>query len=296
MPDRFDTMLDRFDKLLDRFDKMPERLDKILSRFDTTLCQFKKNLDGWIKKNWPGAILLIRVPKISLLAPWLEILKRGVAAAPLASIHQLPAELIIEILLSALEGTVWDPKSLQRLASVCKDWRDIILSNPRFWTVIDTRHGRYSSTLVLKRNRVGPLYVNLRDREGRRHNTNIISHLVRLLSPESRRIRALNFEVNAGTPYFRSFFETTSLPSLTHLTVSVIPQTAVPVFINIDCGPLRYLSLDNAAIRWDTALLYDLETLSLSKLNQDTPTIAQLHHILSSTPFLRELSIASWNA
>lgn len=235
------------------------------------------------------------------LALFLEIIKPGGPGGPGGPptlIHKLPTELTVKILLSALEGTVWSPTDLQRLASVCTSWRNIILSTPRFWhCVIDSNHGRNSCPLVLKRNWLGPLDLCIRGCDTRRCNTEVIFHLIRLITPESRRIRSLSFAVKSNPLYFQQFFETTPLPSMTSLFVSAIPRNGSPVSIHIGDGvPLHHLRLDNVAITWDTPRLRGLETLSLSNLNQDTPTIAQLHHILSSTPALRRLSLFNWKA
>ncbi|KIO30417.1 hypothetical protein M407DRAFT_20482 [Tulasnella calospora MUT 4182] len=264
------------------------------------LYHFEKKLDAWINKISPGATLPTQIVfwlEFLRLAIWLEILKLAGAAAPPALIHKLPTELIIEILLSAFEDTFRSPTHLQPLASVCKYWRHIILSVPRFWHVIDTSHGRHSCPLVLRRNRVGPLDVYIRGSEASRSNTDLILRLIPQIALESQRIHSLNFTVHPGASYFQRFFQTTSLPSLTSLTVAVKPQTTVPFSIHIgDGAPFRHLNLDGVTIPWTTPRLHGLETLSLSNLHHDIPTIAQLHHILSSTPFLRYLSISNWNA
>ncbi|KAG9048409.1 hypothetical protein FS837_012923 [Tulasnella sp. UAMH 9824] len=175
----------------------------LLYQIHTKLGQLEKDLDRWIKTNWQRAIILIQ------LAIWPEIPKAaappyptheaptelmiGTVAAPPALIHKLPTELMIEILLSALEGTDWSANDLQHLASVCKYWRDIILDDSHFWRVVDSRHSRYSWPFVLRRNRAGPLDVHIRGREGRQYNIDIIAPLLRLITPESQRIRSLSF-------------------------------------------------------------------------------------------------------
>ncbi|KAG8949339.1 hypothetical protein FRC00_008186 [Tulasnella sp. 408] len=207
----------------------------------------------------------------------------------------LPAELMIEVLLFALEDTRWSPVDLQRLASVCKYWRDMILGTPGFWHVFDSRHGHQACPLVLARNRIGPLDVHMAGREAPWYNTDLIPQLIQLITPESQRIRSLHFTVHPNTPYFQPFFETISLPSLTSLTVSVWPETVVPVPIHIgDGAPFRHLSLDSVTIPWDTPRLHGLEVLSLSNFHHSTPTFEQLHRILCSTPFLRHLSLCNW--
>lgn len=224
-----------------------------------------------------------------------ETPKLAESVAPPALIHTLPTELIIEVFLFALEDTRWSPVDLQHLALVCKYWRDIILSTPHFWHVFDSRHGRQACPLVLTRNRIGPLDIHMAGREAPWYNTDLIPQLIQLITPESQRIRSLHFTVHPNTPYFQPFFETISLPSLTSLTVSVWPETLVPVPIHIgDGAPFRHLSLDSVTIPWDTPRLHGLEVLSLSNLHIGTPTLAQLHHVLCSAPSLRHLSLHKW--
>ncbi|KAG9048407.1 hypothetical protein FS837_012921 [Tulasnella sp. UAMH 9824] len=269
------------------------------------LYQFLMKPVGWIAKIWWGYILPIQ------LILWIETLKldvgqdlhkhpEPVVPAPCpapALIHKLPTELVTEILLSTSKGTGWSPSELQGLASVCKYWRDIILSIPHFWQVIDTRHGRYSWPLVLKRNRIQPLDVRIRGHETLWFGTDPVPQLLQLITPESTRIHSLHFTAKPNTPYFQPFFENTSLPSLISVSASVIPATSVPAAIHIGDGvPFRQLHLNSVAIPWDTPRLQNLEFLSLLNLHHNAPTIDHIRHILRSCPFLQYLSLCNWHA
>ncbi|KIO30411.1 hypothetical protein M407DRAFT_20478 [Tulasnella calospora MUT 4182] len=213
--------------------------------------------------------------------------------APSAFIHNLPRELLIEIFLSALEN----PLDVHRLSSVCKYWRGTILNCPYYWQVIDSRQGKRCWPQILRRGKNGPLIAQIRVCKVPWYGTDPIPHLIQLITPESRRIHAIDWTVEPSTPYFQPFFENVSLLHLTKLTVSVWPWVPVPVPIHIGDGvPLRQLDLDRVTIPWDTPRLGGLETLSLSNLNGDSPTLPQLRHILLSAPLLRHLSISNWRA
>lgn len=186
---------------------------------------------------------------------------------------------------------------VQRLCSVCKYWRDTILNCPYCWQVIDSRQERRCWAQLLGRCKAKPLNVRIRACKVPWFGTDPIPDLLQLITPESWRIRAVDWIVQPNTAYFQPFFEDVSLPSLTKLTISVQSWVLVPVPIHIGDGvPFGQLDLKGVTIPWDSPRLSGLETLSLSNLNGDALALAQLHRILRSTPFLRHLSLSDWRA
>ena len=90
-----------------------------------------------------------------------EIDRRSIRTIPTALIDKLPIELLSSILYSAFTSTTtfsWHRRK-QRLASVCRRWRDIILDNPRFWKTIHMASGIPSIKACLERSRRSPLDI-----------------------------------------------------------------------------------------------------------------------------------------
>ncbi|KAG8902016.1 hypothetical protein FRB99_004865 [Tulasnella sp. 403] len=75
----------------------------------------------------------------------------------MAMIHSLPVELIAEIVHFVLSESDPYPVALHQLAQVCGHWKDIILSHPPFWAIVDVAFGERWVEWALKRVKNAPL-------------------------------------------------------------------------------------------------------------------------------------------
>lgn len=71
--------------------------------------------------------------------------------------YRLPPELLVEILLLAVDWSRWSVGKLRALASVSTSWRDNILSCNRFWSVMDVLATEQARGIAMKRNPEGPV-------------------------------------------------------------------------------------------------------------------------------------------
>ncbi|KIO28007.1 hypothetical protein M407DRAFT_231481 [Tulasnella calospora MUT 4182] len=202
-------------------------------------------------------------------------------------------ELLIVVLLMALSDAKWFPGGMRRLASVCKYWRDVIVSTSQFWRIIDTRHGRRAWSRVLRKNPEGLLDIRIGgyDLGGRSWEFN---HLIK---PELKRIRSISL---AGPPYFRDpqyFLNMGSLPLLSDVTIlmSIDMYNTPPVFEAGDGVPFQHVHLAGVVIPWDSPRLGGLESLTIWGIDHRKGlSFSGLHHVLSSSPRLRRLSLFKW--
>ncbi|KAG8902017.1 hypothetical protein FRB99_004866 [Tulasnella sp. 403] len=74
-----------------------------------------------------------------------------------ATVHSLPLEIIAEVVHFVLHGSNPYPAALHRLAQVCTRWRDLILSYPPFWAIIDEAFGERWAEWAVKRAKNVPL-------------------------------------------------------------------------------------------------------------------------------------------
>ncbi|KAG8895313.1 hypothetical protein FRB99_000651 [Tulasnella sp. 403] len=71
----------------------------------------------------------------------------------------LPNELVHEILFYSLENQVNYPRALHERAQVCVVWRDMVLSERRFWTIIEPRWGRQWAIWAIQKSGDLPLSI-----------------------------------------------------------------------------------------------------------------------------------------
>ncbi|KAG8946036.1 hypothetical protein FRC04_012155 [Tulasnella sp. 424] len=206
-------------------------------------------------------------------------------------------ELLVEVLLNALNDTEWSTEDLQRLASVCKYWREVILKTPQFWRIMDAGHGRDAWSRVLSRNSGGALDVRI---WGFDHGVNgadadRLWEFANLLKPESRRIRSIESQAGLSLGYIQSFLDSSPFPLLSDIKLLVSPAPPTPYVFDVGDGvPFQHLHLGGVVIPWDSPRLSGLETITLWGIHQNAPTISALHRILSLAPRLRRLSLFSW--
>ncbi|KAG8939033.1 hypothetical protein FRC03_006613 [Tulasnella sp. 419] len=82
----------------------------------------------------------------------------------ISPIYRLPSEVLIDIFLLVHDYTQRknDYKALHQMAQVCCAWRDIILSNPCFWTYVSVQLPLSMNKQIIKLSKNAPLHTDLR--------------------------------------------------------------------------------------------------------------------------------------
>lgn len=215
--------------------------------------------------------------------------------------RELPTELIIDILLMALDETTWGPEDLGRLTAVCDHWRDIIVNRPQFWRTLDARHGRRAWFSFVAMNPEGPLDVRI---GGLRAGHQIgwmdeprFLDFNRLIEQELNRVRSITLSGSPYMGYVQSFFKTGPLLLLSDVTIIMSEDMPTPPLFDPGDGiPFRHLHLSGVVVPWDSTRLRGLESLTLWGISfRKGPSFSELHHVLSSSsPRLRRLSLFKW--
>ncbi|KAG8959417.1 hypothetical protein FRC00_001637 [Tulasnella sp. 408] len=203
-----------------------------------------------------------------------------------APIHRLPPELLVEIIVYAIDWMYWSVRQLQTFAMVSTHWRDIILSSPRCWSVLSGLQKPQRWKAVLAHNPAGVIDVRC---AGER-----IEEFIPLAVAAAPRTGTLTLWVDDQNELVEKIFGV-PLPILRDLLVynaatdqKVIPSLGEGVF-------LRHVELYRTGMRWDEPRLANLSTLCLVALLDGAPTATQLYTLLSCSPNLERLQIANWS-
>ncbi|KAG8959416.1 hypothetical protein FRC00_001636 [Tulasnella sp. 408] len=200
-------------------------------------------------------------------------------------ISRLPLELFLEIIVHAINWMYWSIRQLQLLATVSTHWREVILSSPQCWAVLNGSHEPREWRLILARNPAR--LIDVRCSGGR------IEEFVPLALAAAPRTSALTLWVNDKNELVEKMFGV-PFPALRYLLVSngAMDQKVIP---SLGEGVhLRHLELYKTSMRWDEPRLANLSTLCLSSLWGGYPTVSQLYTILSCSPNLERLHLLDW--
>lgn len=205
-----------------------------------------------------------------------------------APIHRLPPELLAEIMVYTIDWMYWGTWQLRILATVSTYWRDIILSSPRCWSVLDGLHEPQEWKAVLAHNPAG--VIDLRC-AGFSHER--VEEFVPLAVAEAPRTGTLTLWVDDENDLVERVFSV-PFPALRDLLIhnSATDQKVIPLLG--DGVNLRHVELYRTGMRWDEPRLTDLTTLCLAALVGGVPTASQLHTLLSCSPNLERLRITDW--
>ncbi|KAG9043679.1 hypothetical protein FS837_009247 [Tulasnella sp. UAMH 9824] len=206
-----------------------------------------------------------------------------------ARLHRLPMEIFITILLQVVEdhdeNTDDEPTQLHNLARVCSHWRAVLLNYSEFWKALSPLFEPHFQRWTLERNPNGLLRIY---------------YIPQLSMLRGVRIEFLDLVVRHGGRWQRLVFQDTFDEEICKLLRQEMPRLT-DIFINntMDDSPLpspelflsegvtlRYLSLANATVRWDSVRIQNLRALELGRITQCLPSVHQLHAILSSSPQL----------
>ncbi|KAG8946024.1 hypothetical protein FRC04_012143 [Tulasnella sp. 424] len=206
-----------------------------------------------------------------------------------APLHRLPVETFITILLLVVEDHSTDgddePIQLHRLASVCSHWRTVLLNCAGFWKALSPQFGTHFQRWTLRRNPNGLLRIYYIPQQSMSQNARV--EFLDLVIQDSARWQKLVFQDILDEDMCAILRR--DMPRLTDLFVNNSPWSPhlpSPELFLSEGVTLRYLSLTNAAVSWNSPRLRNLRALDLSRINQSLPSLHQLHAILSSSPQL----------
>ncbi len=203
------------------------------------------------------------------------------------SLHNLPVEVFVEILLKSLTSDTRRPRQVFSFLTVCKYWHSIVLTDARFWTRIHTQYTRQEAQAFLLMSRNAPLKIA---HESIRPPSGFEPMSLDEFKPYAYRIQSVAFF---------GWNHISLQPIIGHvLDLSITrpggPSASWDATIPIHLGDqpsFRNLSLRNTFLSWDSLRISQLCTLSLSLIEGRAPTGAQFRRILESSPLLHSLRL-----
>lgn len=206
----------------------------------------------------------------------------NLAARP--SIHQLPTELLIDILLYSINWNSWDIRELQQRALVSRYWRDLVLNTSSFWTVLDSRSPPRVWDVILFRNPATSMEIRIWG--------SCSSHFISLAFLIIPRCQALSVDLSVSAEQQILAFCASCFPKLSCVDARGIGFGLQPITLDFGAGvPFRYLHIRRLSTCWGSPRLAGLLSLKLIHISDPHPTFQQLHAALSSSPQLFELSL-----
>lgn len=206
-------------------------------------------------------------------------------------INYLPDELLLDILSLTFHRWRWHPWESLCLGLVCKRWHDIVMSSAIFWPQISSDQGVQAAQAILRRNLGGDLIFDLDERDwGPSKYADEREAVLKLALAQIHRWKTFCFWGNLRQDLFAEI--TAKASSLKELLLNIeVTGSTTTHTISLGKGPpLSYLSLSEIGLDWSANRLTGLQTLRLSHIRHG-PTSAQLYSILSSSPFLNDLTI-----
>ncbi|KAG8913568.1 hypothetical protein FRC00_002121 [Tulasnella sp. 408] len=219
--------------------------------------------------------------------------------------HRLPIELFARIITEALKPLqnlrLSRPTYLGRLVTLCqvsKQWRDVINGTASLWASIDFLDPTAITSAAISRaagyplNIIavppGPISVASRAPDGLEEFTNTAMALstrwrsIQIVVPSSETALAI---MNTPAPLLQSL----ELKSITKCRL----QFEEGAILFQGTGPqLRGLGLHGVAIPWDSYLLRDLRYISISNMEELSPSRTEILGILRACPGLVELELS----
>ncbi|KAG9043684.1 hypothetical protein FS837_009252 [Tulasnella sp. UAMH 9824] len=204
-------------------------------------------------------------------------------------IYRLPPELITEVLLLAVDWPWWEVEKLRALASVSTAWRDTILSCNRFWPVMDVMASEGARAVTMKRNREGPVDIWCWERPSESVVEKFMTD-VQMLQPA--RVRFVLYEYCWSSRSFMDWLRSNT-SSIIDIFLGNLGMSNSAAHLDLSPeGPnLRHVDLRRMTLQWQCPRLSNLQTLFLSNLNHNVPSVNQLYTIVSSSPALERLCL-----
>jgi hypothetical protein len=214
-----------------------------------------------------------------------------------APISSLPTEVIADIILLASaerDDEPWLEWKWLNVARVCRQWRDIALNQPLFWSHINfTNLTLAGAAEMLTRAKKAPLHLEAKV-TGRRWNDARYSAFNKELQAHVSHIRHLNIIGTSAhlSTTLQHALVASPAPILEYLSLT-IPDAEQMVLLpkNIFEGAtLYFLELQEVIISWKSPLLRGLRYLKIYELNvKNRPSVTDWLDALDEMPQLKEL-------
>lgn len=178
---------------------------------------------------------------------------------------------------------------LRRLASVCKHWKEVVLSTPQLWAFISDQLPDRQFKWAIAMSKALPLHIRVVGYgPGKRHHQETI---LRLAHRWASLLASTDKDANLPAGFSEALASPT--PLLQDLTIAS-SDGSLNIFLG-DGPPLRHLNLSNANMDWSSGRLRGLTHLELSSndgnVHIHSPTISQLMTILANSPNLNYLDL-----
>ncbi|KAG8945677.1 hypothetical protein FRC00_009998, partial [Tulasnella sp. 408] len=203
--------------------------------------------------------------------------------------YRLPPELITEVLLLAVDWPWWEVEKLRALASVSTAWRDTILSCNRFWPVMDVMASEEARAVTMKRNREGPMDIWCWERPS---ESTVEKFMIDVQTLQPARVRFVLYEYCWPSRIFMDWLRDNT-SSIVDIFLGNLGMSNSAAYLDLSPdGPnLRHIDLRRMSLQWQSPRLSNLQTLFLSNLNHNVPSVNHLYDILSSSPALERLCL-----
>lgn len=200
------------------------------------------------------------------------------------TIDDLPNELLMRIF--ELASRYSHPPFAIRISGVSRRFRQVALSLPSLWKVIDSDQSREQVDAFLARSKDGPLHVTCDEF----HGTVDVSDVVADNTDRIEELRSIVRDSYADPPAFRLLFrleqlmasnewKPLSFPRLTYMVMWFMPDVEMETSLHIDAPHLRKLILKN--------VVPQITSTSLESLTYDVQPF--ISAAWTATPFLRLL-------
>ncbi|KAG8868548.1 hypothetical protein FRB97_002204 [Tulasnella sp. 331] len=211
-------------------------------------------------------------------------------------IGRLPTELLVRIIFLAVQGL--EKKYFLRLwelAHVSKLWCDLVQHSPILWGYLRSDQTASEVSTALRRSKGALIDVIYNDYDLRR----IKGSFLGVVLEEKARWRSIEFLTDSADVFERLNDSTFHCLEDVNL-VNGMPSNDPPFLTNLFGGRpprLRYLTLSNILVPWDSDIFSRLERLSLSvefsNGPEKGPSVGQVVEMLRASPELASLSLAS---
>ena len=202
----------------------------------------------------------------------------------LVRLHQLPPETLVNIISLSLD-TTWSLYNLQNMALVCGRWNEAVLTSPQLWSTISLTQYSSTNNIVLRKNPSAPLQIRCQAASYTREDA---LDFLRLALPHTNRWQSLVY-VGEYSDEVVEILESPA-PNVTDYILCQYDSTVYQRHMKLcDGAKVRYLELSGVSAPWDSSRLTGLQTLRITNLSWNVPTLEQLYGLLKSSTNLSSL-------
>lgn len=213
----------------------------------------------------------------------------------------LPIELVVEVAAHVLND--WTsgfsrPQKIQNLTLVCKRWHTVVDQTPSLWSFLSPHDPhKFTSTAVFK-SRSSDLTIS-QHRYFAVDNPEAYATFMEIITPEVHRWGSVMISPTALVEHTLGHLQRPS-PRLTTFALHTrswtskdYPQEPIDLFAG-HAPRLRELDLLDVPLRWDSAALVGLTSLSVTFQKKHAPSTIAILRVLSQCPDLTKLCLRGW--